>query len=85
MDYDLIFAVNVRRERSRKKLKQDQLAHKAGLSSQYLSKLERAKSSPTLKMIVKISDALDVTPEDLLRPLDDKDSLLILQRIKSES
>lgn len=84
MDYGFTFAVNVRRERTRKGLRQDQLAHEAGISSQYLSKLERAKSSPTLKMIVKLSHALGVTPEDLLRPIDDEESLLILQRVKDE-
>lgn len=65
MDYKLLFAANVRRQRNKQDLTQEQLAQKAGITSNYLSKVERGISSPTLDVIVKIADGLNVNPAEL--------------------
>ena len=70
MDYKLLFAANVRRQRNILGLTQEQLAQKVGISPNYLSKVERSVSSPTLDVIVKLAEGLEVTPMELFDPAD---------------
>ena len=46
-DKKRIFAANLKAERNRKFLSQEELAEKANLSSQTVSKLERGVQTPT--------------------------------------
>lgn len=70
MDFRRVFAANVRRFRNDRGLTQEQLGELAGISSTYISKVERLVSSPTLDIIVKIAEALDVSPAKLFDDLD---------------
>jgi len=47
-------------------LSQEALAEKAGLSIQFLSNIENAKSKASLATFVKIANALNLTIDDLL-------------------
>ena len=60
----------MRRFRNDRGLTQEQLGELAGISSTYISKVERLVSSPTLDIIVKIAEALDVSPAKLFDDLD---------------
>ncbi len=65
IDSNVLFAANVRRERRAAGLTQEKLASKAGVSAQYISKIERNKCSPTVKTITAIAESLDVPPASL--------------------
>ncbi len=46
--------------RKKQRLSQDQVAEKADISSNYLSRIECGKENPTLDMLIKLADALAV-------------------------
>ncbi|HTP27641.1 MAG TPA: helix-turn-helix transcriptional regulator [Anaeromyxobacteraceae bacterium] len=60
------FAVNLRNERLRKKLSQEALASRAGLSVSYISMLERRQRTPPLDTLESLAKALNVSPTALL-------------------
>ncbi len=60
------FAANLRSLRTRRKLSQEVLAGKAGLSISYISMLEREQRSPPLDTLEAIAKALGVTPASLI-------------------
>jgi transcriptional regulator with XRE-family HTH domain len=60
------FAVNLKSERLRRKLSQETLASKAGLSVSYISMLERGQRTPPLDTLESLSKALAVAPTSLL-------------------
>ncbi len=60
------FAENVRRVRKKKRLSQQELAKKIGISVSYVSMLERAQRSPPLETLEKAARALKVTAVQLL-------------------
>lgn len=64
-----IFAENLRAERARKNYSQEYLAEKAGISVEYLSRMENEYFSPSLVVIANLAVALGVTIDKLV-PLD---------------
>ena len=60
-------AGNVRRVRKAAGLSQAELAHRAGISSRYLSSIERGVVSATVTVLGKIARALKVDPCELIR------------------
>ena len=60
------FAVNLKSERLRRKLSQETLAKKAGLSVSYISMLERGQRTPPLDTLESLSKALAVSPASLI-------------------
>ena len=56
------FAVNLKSERLRRKLSQEALAAKAGLSVSYISMLERGQRTPPLDTLESLAKALAVSP-----------------------
>ena len=60
------FARNLRQIRNRRGLSQEELAERADLHRTYVSGLEREIRNPTLSVIEKIADALEVRPDELL-------------------
>jgi transcriptional regulator with XRE-family HTH domain len=60
------FAVNLKSERLRRKLSQETLAAKAGLSVSYISMLERGQRTPPLDTLESLAKALSVPPVSLL-------------------
>lgn len=47
-------------------LRQVQVCEKCDINSNYLSNIERAKSIPSLEVFLRICQALDATPDELL-------------------
>lgn len=62
-----LFASNLRRLREDLKLSQEEVAHRSGLDRTYISGCERGVRNPTLASVEKISAALGVQPDYLLR------------------
>ena len=59
-------AANLKSERLRRKLSQETLARKAGLSVSYISMLERGQRTPPLDTLESLSKALGVGPASLI-------------------
>jgi len=60
------FATHLKSERLRRKLSQETLAKKAGLSVSYISMLERGQRTPPLDTLESLAKALGVTPASLI-------------------
>ena len=65
IDYRML-GVRIKNARESKSLTQEQLAEITGLSNNYISNIERNRSIPSLETLVKICNALNVTPDFLL-------------------
>lgn len=66
MTLDQIFAANLVSLRAKRKLTQSDLAHEVGISTSYVSMLERGQRSPPLETIEALARALEVPPQRLL-------------------
>ncbi len=61
-----IFSGNVRAERARKQYSQEKLAEMAGITTEYLARIEKEKYSPSLVVIVNLAIALGVSVDKLI-------------------
>jgi transcriptional regulator with XRE-family HTH domain len=52
--------MRIKELRKKQLLSQEQLAEKADINSKYLSRMERGTENPTLDMLIKLSNALEV-------------------------
>jgi transcriptional regulator with XRE-family HTH domain len=57
----------IREARIQKKYTQQQLAEVAGIGQMYLGEIERGDKMPSLKIFVKIAEALEVSADYILR------------------
>ncbi len=62
-----LLASHLRAKRDEAGLTQEDLAFKAGLNTAYYSHLERGVYSPTMFVIWRIAQALDLTMEELMQ------------------
>ncbi len=67
MDLKEVMAINMRRLRYDKKLTQEELAERSGLSMRYVGSIERGAVSASVSVLGKIAVALGVDPCDLIR------------------
>lgn len=61
-----VIGANIRRERKRQTLTMEQLAEKTGITDNFLGKIERGESMPSLTTIDSIACALNVSIDALL-------------------
>jgi transcriptional regulator with XRE-family HTH domain len=59
-------AQNLRRLRTDKALSQEAFAHEAGIHRTYISDLERGARNPTITVVEKIANALQVSASELI-------------------
>lgn len=59
--------INIEKYRKMKFISQKKFAQKINISQSYLSALERQQKSPTIRMLFKIANELDVCPRLLIR------------------
>ena len=64
----------MRMARAKLKLTQDAFAHEAGLNGTYLGKIERGESSPTLAVLQKICDVLNIPVSEFIALAEKPDS-----------
>jgi len=69
MDLRGRFAASLRRLRHAKGISQDDLAYEAEISRSYLSQLEKGAFYASLKIIGRLSEALEAEPIEFLKPL----------------
>ena len=58
--------MNIKNARAKKGLSQEQLAEILDITSTHISYLETGTKSPSIEMLVKLANALDVSADDLL-------------------
>lgn len=59
--------MNLRQARHDKGLTQEELAHRAGISSRYVGKIESAKVTASVTVLGRLAIALDIDPCELIR------------------
>lgn len=57
---------NIQRVRKEQGISQEKLALKADVDRSYMSQIERCLANPSIDAILRISNALDVAPSELL-------------------
>lgn len=70
--YFNVVRYNIKRNREAKKLTQQQLADMAGITMNYLAKIESKKMQRgfTIVILGRIADALNIDIRELFKPLD---------------
>lgn len=61
---------NLRALREERELSQTRLAELAGLNRNYVGDVERGRRNPCLDNILKLAEALDISPSELFRPFE---------------
>ncbi|MFZ5944867.1 MAG: helix-turn-helix domain-containing protein [Bacillota bacterium] len=72
-----IVGQNIRTLRLKSNITQVELAKLVGVSGSYIGYLERGKKNPSLDLLTKIAEGLNVSPDMLLISPDDKKNLEI--------
>lgn len=65
MDLRAVFINNLKRYRKENKLSQMTLAEKCGTSASYIGEIEIGKKFPSVEMVQKFAEALDIKPYKL--------------------
>jgi len=67
MTVELAFGHEIKKGREALQKSQEALAFEAGIHRTYVSMIERGKKSTTLAVIVRLANALNVKPSELLQ------------------
>ena len=59
---------NIKKQRNTLGLSQEKLAFLAGIDRTYMSEVERELANPTIEVLLKIANALNLSPQDLFEP-----------------
>lgn len=70
MEPEQAFGQALRGLRTRRKWSQTELALRADVDRRHISAIELGRNSPSLRLIFKLCDALDVTPSDLMKDVE---------------
>lgn len=65
MDLRAVFINNLKRSRKENKLSQMAFAEKCGTSASYIGEIEIGKKFPSVEMVQKFAEALDIKPYKL--------------------
>lgn len=73
--YFNVIRYNIKKIRESRNLTQQQLADKANITMNYLSKIESTKMQRGLSIVIlgRLADALEVDIRELFKPIDEKD------------
>jgi len=66
MRWEAVVGRNVKRLRQAKKLTQEALAHAAEIDTRYVGGIERGQENPSVAVLGRLAEALDVHPSTLL-------------------
>lgn len=69
-DLSHAFGLVLRERREAAKLSQEELAHRAGLTRNYVGLLERGRRNPTLNSMASLAEAMKVSLQALIADLD---------------
>jgi transcriptional regulator with XRE-family HTH domain len=66
MRWEQIVGGNIRKWRLERGLSQEEVAHRVGIASSYYGQIERGRRNPTIGVIGRVADALNVPLATLL-------------------
>ncbi len=69
-DIKRVLAKNVRHYRSQLAISQEELSDRAEMDRTYVSGIERGKRNPTITVVARLAEALEVTAAELLAQTD---------------
>ena len=70
MEPDQAFGQALRSLRTKRKWTQTDLALRADVDRNYVSLIELGRNSPSVRLMFRLCDALDITPSDLLKDVE---------------
>ena len=70
MEPDQAFGQALRHARTKRKWTQTDLALRAGVDRNYVSLIELGRNSPSVRLMFRLCDALDITPSDMLKDVE---------------
>ncbi|UAY55693.1 helix-turn-helix domain-containing protein [Arachidicoccus terrestris] len=70
-DFEIIVGNKLKEARIEKGISQEDLSINSGLDRSYISMLERGKRNPTLLVIFKLCQTLDISPNLLIKNIED--------------
>jgi transcriptional regulator with XRE-family HTH domain len=59
-------AAEIKARRANLQISQEELAHRAGLGSLFVARVETAKNQPSISSFVLLAEGLSVKPQDLI-------------------
>ncbi len=65
MDKKVVLGARIKAVRKERGWSQEQLAERVGISTQYVSNIERGKENPTLDLLLRVAQALKVSPAEI--------------------
>lgn len=65
-DFIKYLGIHIRQIREKRKLSQQSLTDISDLPKTTIGRIERAEINPTLKTLIKIANALEINPKDIL-------------------
>ncbi len=61
----MVLGARIKAVRKERGWSQEQLAERVGISTQYVSNIERGKENPTLDLLLRLAQALKVSPAEI--------------------
>lgn len=71
MNLETALAIILRKKRIENGFSQEELAHMCDVDRTYISLLERQKRKPTLNVIFKICETLNIQPSDFIKEIEE--------------
>lgn len=62
----LNLGIHIRQLRDKKNMSQQDLANDSGITKSQIARIERAEINTTVKTLIKIANALEIEPKELL-------------------
>lgn len=62
----LNLGIHIRQLREKKNMSQQDLANDSGITKSQIARIERAQINTTVKTLIKISNALEIEPKEIL-------------------
>jgi transcriptional regulator with XRE-family HTH domain len=66
-DLKEVISLNIKKYRKAKGISQEKLALISDIDRSYMSEIERCLANPSIEALLRISNALEVSPEDLVK------------------
>ena len=70
LEPDKAFGQALRHLRTKRKWTQTDLAFRADVDRNYVSLIELGRNSPSVRMVFRLCDALDITPSDFMKDVE---------------
>ena len=68
-----MIGVRIKDIRNKRQITQEQLSESVGINTKYLSSIERGKENPTLNILLKLAQSLDVNLDEIFSDIQIED------------